>query len=64
VTGRRSAIRNETSDSCRMSFSVSLAIAFEDKTLDQRRFAPVGTEKSRFAGFSAQSIGLGSLNGL
>ena len=27
MTGRRSAIRNEISDSCRMSFSVSLAIA-------------------------------------
>jgi hypothetical protein len=33
-----------------MSFSVSLAIAFEDKTVDQRRFTADVTEKSRFAG--------------
>jgi hypothetical protein len=39
------------SDSCRMSFSVSFAIAFEDKTACPPRFAPLFTEKSRIAGF-------------
>jgi hypothetical protein len=34
-----------------MSFSVSLAIAFEDKTACPRRFAPLVSEKSRFAVF-------------
>jgi hypothetical protein len=40
VTGRRSAIRYEISDSCRISFSVSFAKPF--LTLDAAMLLPLG----------------------
>jgi hypothetical protein len=36
VTGLRSAIRNEMSDSCRMSFSVSLAMGLIEHKQETR----------------------------